>query len=231
MTDVNVARLTGIAGVLIGVGSTLLVPLYFAFPGAPPSWTVLTRGLINIVTAALMIVFITGFSYQIRRAEASCDWTASLISAAVMAYVVVILTATSLEVGAAFEAQSISIDPTIDGPLAKGSILLHGSITRILTAVALFAAGHAVMVTRAFPAWSGRAAQVIAVFNLSFVPSLFWGTDPARFYSAIGWGNTAFAAIWFPYWTTAVGVGILSQASRHRSLRQQSSPTMRHGRA
>jgi hypothetical protein len=173
-----------------------------------------------------MIVFITGFSYQIRRANASCDWTASLISAAVIAYVVVVFTATSLEVGAVFDAQSKSIDPTIDGPLAKGSILLHGSIARILTAVALLAAGHAVMVTRAFPTWSGRAAQVIAVFNLWFVPSLFWGTDPGRFYSAIGWGNTAFAAIWFAYWTTAVGIVILRQTSRARSRSEQSSQPM-----
>jgi hypothetical protein len=223
MTDANVGRLTGVAGVLIGVGATLVVPLYFASSGAPPPWTVLTRGLINIVTAAMMIVFITGFSYQIRRADASCDWAASLISAAGTAYVVVSLAAASLEVGAVFDAQPVSIDPTIDGPLAKGSILLHGSITRILTAVALFAAGHGELATRAFPGWIGRAAQAIAIFNLWFVPSLFWGTDPARFYSAIGWGNAAFAAICFPYWTTAVGIVILRQTSRARSRPEQSS--------
>jgi hypothetical protein len=194
MTDATVRRLTGVAGVLIGVGATLVVPLYFA-----------------------------SSSYQIRRADASCDWAASLISAAGTAYVVVSLAAASLEVGAVFDAQPISIDPTIDGPLAKGSILLHGSITRILTAVALFAAGHGVLATRSFPGWIGRAAQVIAIFNLWFVPSLFWGTDPARFYSAIGWGNAAFAAICFPYWTTAVGIVILRQTSHARSRPEQSS--------
>jgi hypothetical protein len=33
MTDANVRRLTGVAGVLIGVGATLVVPLYFASAG------------------------------------------------------------------------------------------------------------------------------------------------------------------------------------------------------
>jgi hypothetical protein len=209
MTDAIVRRATGIAGVSIGGVSTLLVPLYFTYSGPPPPWTVLTRDLAGVVTGALVLLFFTGFCHVVRQTDGSSEWAVSIVYAAGVSYAVAVLVATSLEMGAMLDAEGTAVDPTIDGPLAKGAILLRGSITRMLTAVALAAAGYAVLASRAFPAWVGRAAYAIALFNLLFVPSVFWGTDPARFYSAIGWGNSALAAICLAYWMSAVGVALL----------------------
>jgi hypothetical protein len=211
MNNATLRRLTGISGVMIGVGATLLVPLYFTYSGAPPVWNVLTRNLLNLILCALLIVFIAGFCHLIRQADAAYEAVGSIVYGAGLTYVAATLVATSLEVGAILGTPDGTLDPTIDGPLAHGSILLHGSIARILTAVFLGAAGYAIRRTRSLPGWAGRTAHGIALFNLAFVPSLCWGTDPAQFYSAIGWGNTAFAAVFLPYWMLAVGIAMIRQ--------------------
>jgi hypothetical protein len=87
-----------------------------------------------------------------------------------------------------------SIDPTVDGPLAEGRMLLHGSVGRILTAVLHAAAGYAILHTTALPAWAGWSAYIIAAVNLAFVASLYFGPDADEFYSAVGWGTSALPA-------------------------------------
>ena len=57
--------------------------------------------------------------------------------------------------------------------------------------------------------WLGYAAYVIAVFNLAFVPSIYFGSDATRFYSALGWGNSAFCGSFVAYWIIAVGIVML----------------------
>src|SRR4029453_5950530 len=49
MKGALVERLTGLAGVAIGVASFLLIPLYFTYAGPPPASNVLTRNLIGIL--------------------------------------------------------------------------------------------------------------------------------------------------------------------------------------
>ena len=193
MDDAHVRRITGISGVAIGAGGILALPLYFMYSGPPPAWNVFTRDLVNLITCAFLIVFIAGFSHLLRRADAAYEWMASLVYAAGMLFVAVALVAISLEAGVMFGAPDGGVDPTIDGPLAEGNILIHGSIKRMLTAVLLLPAGYAVLRTRMLPGWLGGTAYVIALFNLAFVPSMYFGKDAARSYSAIGWGNSAFA--------------------------------------
>ncbi|HKA95134.1 MAG TPA: hypothetical protein VKD66_02625, partial [Streptosporangiaceae bacterium] len=60
----------------------------------------------------------------------------------------------------------------------------------------------------------GRTAYLLAVINLAFVPSLYFGMDPARFYSALGWGNTALTAGLITYWAAAVGIAVMRQPKR-----------------
>ena len=50
---------------------------------------------------------------------------------------------------------------------------------------------------------------MLAAVNLAFVPSLYFGIDAARFYSALGWGNTALTAGLFLYWAVAAGVAAM----------------------
>jgi hypothetical protein len=211
MNNAQARQLTGISGVLIGVTGALVIPLYFIYSGAPPAWNVFTRDLLNLILCAFLIIFTASFCYLIRQADAAYEWVASLVYGAGLTYAAVALVATSLEAGAVFGAPDGTIDPTIDGPLAEGSILIHGSITRLLAAVFLAAAGYAVLRTRMLPGWVGRAAYGIALFNLAFVPSIYFGKDPARFYSAVGWGNTAFAASFILYWILVVGIIMLRQ--------------------
>lgn len=211
MNNAQVRHITGISGVAIGVVGTLHIPLYFMYSGPPPAWNVFTRDLVGLIVCAFLIVFIAGISYLIRHADAAYEWVASLVYAAGLIYVAVTLVAISLEAGVVFGTPDGSVDPTIDGPLAEGNILIHGSIKRLLTAVFLVPAGYAVLRTRMLPCWVGRAAYGIALFNLAFVPSIYFGKDAAQFYSAIGWGNSAFAASFMMYWILALGITMLRQ--------------------
>jgi len=90
MNTTKVQRLTGASGVMIGVGGTLVVPLYFMYSGPPPAWNVFTRNLLNLILCALMIVFIAGFCHLIRQADAAQGWVASLAYGAGLIYVAVL---------------------------------------------------------------------------------------------------------------------------------------------
>lgn len=232
MKGAQVERLTGLAGVGIGVSPLLLIPLYFTYAGPPPASNVLTRNLVSILLCALLIVFLAGLSHLIRKANAAYEWIASVIYGAGMTWVAVLLVGISLEVGAIYGAPDGTIDPTIDGPLAHGTMLIHGSIGRALTALILTAAGYAILRTRIFAVWIGRAAYIIALINVMFIPSLFFGTDAARFYSAVGWGNSALVASLIGYWCLAVGVALLRRAPNETfpsiGLAQTDVPMSRH---
>ena len=217
MNDMTIRRLTGISGVLVGAGGALTVLLYFLYSGPPPAWNVLTRNLITIIVGMCMIVFLAGFRHLIRLAGPDYNWLAALIYGTGLIYTTVILIGVSLEAGAVIGQPGAAIDPTTDGPLANGDILIHGSIGRALTVVLLTAAGYAVLRSQALPAWTGRMAYLIAAANLACVPSLYFGNDAARFYSALGWGNTALTASLIMYWTMAVGIVLLSQTRKART--------------
>lgn len=199
----------GIAGVMMGLSVMLSIPLYFIYAGPPPAWNVLTRDLVNLISFALMLVFIACFSHLIRRADEESGWLASIFYGAGMLFVAVALVATALEAGVVFGIPDGTVDPTIDGPLAHANILMHGSIKRLLTVVMLVPAGYAVLRTGILPRWVAWGAYLIAAANLAFVPSLFFGSDVTKFYSAIGWGNSAFVGSFLGYWILAVGIAAL----------------------
>ena len=209
MQDTQARKVMGCAGVVIGLGVTLTIPLFFVYSGPPPAWNVLTRDLINLIVSALLIVFIACFSSLIRREDAASEWLASIFYGAGLLFVGVNLVSTALEAGVIFGRPDGTLDPTIDGPLADANVLIHGSIKRLLTVVILVPAGYAVLRTKILPAWVAWSAYIIALVNLAFVPSLYFGRDVNAFYSAIGWGNSAFVASFLGYWVLAVGVAAL----------------------
>jgi hypothetical protein len=202
----------GIAGVMMGLAVTLSIPLYFIYAGPPPAWNVFTRDLVNLVSLAFMLVFIACFSHLIRRADEESAWLGSIFYGAGMLFVAVALVAVALEAGVVFGTPDGTVDPTIDGPLANANILIHGSIKRLLTVVMLVPAGYAVLRTGILPRWVAWSAYIIAAANLAFVPSLYFGSDVTKFYSAIGWGNSAFVASFLGYWILAVGIAALRRA-------------------
>jgi hypothetical protein len=209
MDDAQVRRVTGLSGIALTLMTVVAIPLYFMYEGPPPAWNVFTRDLVGLISCALLIVFFGGFSLLLRRCGPAHEWAASIFQSAGMLFVAVGLVALSLEAGVVFGAPDGSLDPTTDGPLAHGNILIHGPVKRLLTAILLLAAGFAVIRTRIVPVWIGRAAYAIAVFNLVFVPSIYFGKDATQFYSALGWGNTAFCASFLAYWILAVGIALL----------------------
>jgi hypothetical protein len=206
MNDALVQRITAISGILIGSTIVFSLPLYFMYEGPPPAWNILTRNLINLLNCAGLVLFVSGFAYRVRRANADFEWPASVIYGAGLLFTAVTLVGVSLEAGSVFGAPDGTLDPTIDGLLANGNVLIHGSIKRLTSALFLLGCGYAGFRTRLLPGWLANAAYLIAAFNLFFVPSIYFGKDATQFYSAIGWGNTAFCASFLVYWILAVGI-------------------------
>jgi hypothetical protein len=198
-------RLTGASGVLAGVLAILVVPLYFMYDGPPPAWNVLTRTLLSVVMMTVLMVFFTGLRQLIRVAGGS----AAIMYAAGTTYVAVTLVSASMEAGVPLYTPDGALDPTIDGPLAAGMVLIHGPIARVLTIVLLVSFGYAVSRTKVLPGWVSASAYLVAAANLAFVPSLYFGMNPADFYAANGWGSTASISSVLLYWSAAVGVAVL----------------------
>jgi hypothetical protein len=207
-------RLTGISGIGTAIIATVVGELYFMYSGNPPTWNVLTRNLLNLVAVGLFIVFVTGLRSIIRDANPAHEWLASLMFGCGLIYAAIDLVKISLEAGVVLGARSGRFDPTTDGPLAHANVLMHGSVTRLVTALLLTAAGYAILRTHALPRWAGRTAYLLALVNLAFVPSLFFGIDPSRFYSALGWGNTALTAGLITWWSAAVGIAAMRRAPK-----------------
>ena len=105
-------------------------------------------------------------------------------------------------------------DPTTDGPLAHANMLMHGSVTRLVTALLLAAAGYAILRTDTLPRWAGRTGYLLAAVNLAFVRRCSSGWTRPRFYSALGWGNTALTAGLITYLAAAVGIAAMRRAPK-----------------
>ena len=130
-----------------------------------------------------------------------------------MVYATVTLVAASMETGVALQYPDGSKDPTIDGPLANGMALLHGPIARLLIAAFLFALAAAIVRSAVMPSWVRTGSILLAVVNLAFIPSLFFGMDPEDFYAANGWGSTASIGMVNMLWVGAIGVALLRGGS------------------
>ena len=153
----------------------------------------------------LFLIFSTGLRHLLGGAGLAGD----IASMSGLMYAAITLVAASLEAGVALEYPDGSKDPTIDGPLANGMALLHGPVARLLVATFLLALAVGVHRTWVLPRWVRTGSVLLAVVNLAFVPSLFFGMNPAHFYAANGWGSTASIGGVNMIWVGAVGVAIL----------------------
>ncbi|WP_405594163.1 hypothetical protein [Streptomyces sp. NBC_01092] len=202
MNETFARRLTGLAGIATAAALIIEVPLYFIYSGPPPDSNVLARLLIAIVALAFLIVFVTAFRELVKRVNPAYEWVGTMAFATGLVYAAVTLVSSGLEAGAVIAADR-SIDPTIT---VSGTYILYGSIGRLLLALFLAAVGYAISRTNLLPRWTGRSAYVLAGVNLLFVPSLFFGNNPADFYAANGWGTTALMGAILSYWLLALGI-------------------------
>ncbi|MCK9932302.1 hypothetical protein MXD62_35050 [Frankia sp. Mgl5] len=219
-------KLTGTSAVLVGALSLVMVPLYFVYSGPPPANNVLVRNLVAVVVFVLFLVFTTGLRRVFGR-DAGLAGEIACTSGQV--YAAMTLVAASLETGVVLEYPDGSKDPTIDGPLANGMALMHGPIARLLIAAFLIALAVAVHRTASLPRRVRKGSVLLAVVNLAFVPSLFFGMDPANFYAANGWGSTASIGIVNMLWTAAIGAAILRRGHAPANIRRRTNTAMSAG--
>ncbi|MEU5115669.1 hypothetical protein AB0G64_29690 [Streptomyces longwoodensis] len=209
MNDILARRLTGLAGIAAAVCFIVEVPLYFLYSGPPPDANVLTRLLIGIVALAGLILFVTGFRELVKQVSPAHEWVGTVAFATGLVYATVTLVSSGLEAGAVI-ATDHPIDPTIT---VSGTYILYGSIGRLLLTLFLTAVGYGVTRAHLLPRWTGRSAYVLAAVNLTFVPSLFFGNEPAHFYAANGWGSTALMGALLSYWLLAMGIATYRSAA------------------
>lgn len=209
--EASVRRITAAAGLFAGAAVLASMPLYFIHSGPPPAWNVLTRALVTLLICGALLVFVVGVSHLAVRRRPEAGFAASLASGAGLILTAIILVTVSLEAGVVFGAPDGSLDPTIDGPLAEANMLAHGPIKRLLSAIYLFAAGHAAKKAGLWPTWLIRTGYVVALINLAFVPSLYFGTDPTRFYAVHSWANSAVTGSFLFYWIIAASIVLLAR--------------------
>ncbi|MFI8228579.1 hypothetical protein ACIGDI_07105 [Streptomyces sp. NPDC085900] len=213
MNEVFARRLTGIAGVVAAVALIVQVPLYFVYSGPPPDANVLSRLLLGIVGLTALVLFVTAFRELVRRTRPDYEWAGAIAFTVGLVYATIALVSSGLEAGAVIAADH-PIDPTIT---VSGTYILYGSISRLLVGLFLGTLGYVVTRTGLLPRWVGRSASALAVINLAFVPSLFFGNTPAHFYAANGWGTTALMGVLLSWWLLAVGISTYRGATGARS--------------
>jgi hypothetical protein len=125
-----------------------------------------------------------------KRLDPHLEWASTIVLVSGLMWLTFSSVAQSMEAGTAIVSK-VPIDPTVQGALAPGQFLLWGSTGRAMTALFLAAAGVAILRGRVMPVWFGRLGWVLALVNLAFLPTMFFGSDAAQFYSAVGWGTTA----------------------------------------
>ncbi|MEV5573355.1 hypothetical protein AB0L06_25210 [Spirillospora sp. NPDC052269] len=198
-------RLTGTAGLAAAVAVFVEVPLYFVYSGAPPASNVLSRLLIGVLGLGFILAFTMFFRELISQASPENAWIGRFAGGIGLAYVVVTLVSSGLEAGAVI-ASDHPIDPTIT---VNGTYILYGTIDRMLLAMFLGSAGHAILRTSILPRWAGLLTCALALVNLAFMPSMFFGNTPAHFYAANGWGTTALMGAVFSWWLLGTAIGLL----------------------
>ncbi|MER6414076.1 hypothetical protein [Streptomyces humidus] len=210
MSEAVARRTTGLAALVAAIALIVEVPQYFVYSGPPPDANVLSRLLLGIVALACLVVFFTAFRELVARVAPAHGWLGSIALSTGLVHATVALVSMGLEAGAVI-AVDHPIDPTID---VSGTYILYGSVSRLMLGLFLAALGHAVTRSGVLPRWTGRSAYVLAGVNLLFVPSLFFGNDPAFFYAANGWGTTALTGAVLSYWLLALGVTVYRSAAR-----------------
>jgi hypothetical protein len=199
-------QLAGLAGIGIFFLSAAVIPLYFfPFDEPPPRWNVLTRVLVDMFVPVGFVVFVSGLRHTIVSERPALEWLGTLCLALGLALVVLTFVAHSIQAGSFLAAQERRVDPTRIGSGAEGALLIYGPRARLLTATFLASVGSAIILTGALPGWTGWLAYAVGAFHLALVPTIFYKTDPAFFYSVNGWGIPVAGGLLLG-WVLMVGV-------------------------
>jgi hypothetical protein len=212
----QMVKITGIFGILTFLTVPVTMVLYFMYSGVPPVWNVLLRTLVALFSLLFELIFFTGFQQTIKKITKENNWLIVLMYNTVCICIATNFVAHSLEAGGVLNPEGVAVDATQDGLLAQGNYLLYGSIGRLLMATYMGIIGIITFKTKIFPKWTGWMAIIIGIINLTFVPSIFFGTNAGDFYSAVGWGNSAVAASLFTWWIMAVSIILIKNKNEYK---------------
>ncbi|MCL2067879.1 MAG: hypothetical protein FWG99_10485 [Treponema sp.] len=207
-------NISSIFGILVFLTTPITVVLYFMYSGTPPVWNVLLRTLVAMFSLLFVLIFFTCFQELIKHLVKENNWIIKLMYNTVCIYIAISFVARSLEAGGVLNPEGIAVDATQDGLLAQGNYLLLGSISRLLMATFMTIIGILTNKIKIFPKWAGLIAIIIGLINLSFIPSMFFGTNAGDFYSAIGWGNSAFSAGLYTIWILLISMVLIKNKKK-----------------
>ena len=207
MKKSTIEPLTGYFGIGIFILNMMVIPLYFIYDGPPPLWNILTRGIINIFSCVVIIAFASGFQTVITKIDSSNAFLGNFISLIGLAYAIVLIVAESIQIGSVW-AHTTQVDPTVVGNGGEGALLIYGPIDRVLMAAFLFASGTALIRTNLTGKWVGWVAYLLSLYQLAFVPTIFFMSQPTNFYSTNGW-NIPIAGGLFIFWILIVSIFLI----------------------
>lgn len=202
MSEAQVRRWTGAAGVAGFVVFLVALPLYFLGPqpmgrledsaqfadavGKVNTLILARTCLADPLILACLLVFVAGFSRLVRRARPDLEWLAAVVFGSGLVVLTLELAGDALAGGAALDT-SVNADPAIVRGLWEASIVFYGAIGLMMSALLLGALGSATLTTEIVPRWIGWLALVAACINLAAAPAIFAGTDVTGFYTANGY--------------------------------------------
>jgi hypothetical protein len=210
----------GVLACLVGFAE---FPLWFVGESMPRFWDAaafaafaarhgtlyLTRTLMDLLIFGLLLFFFGGFRHLVVLTRASYEWLATTFFGVAVVYVAVTLVSDALAATAAIDVADGRGDPTVIRTLNESTLLLFGSVAESLVVTLTIVAAVLILRTRALPRWTAWLALVTAGVNLSFVPTMYFGADFTKYYSAAGDGPAATAPMMFILWILATSICML----------------------
>lgn len=166
-----------------------------------------------------VIAFVSGFQNVIADADPGNRFLGTFIGLIGLGYAIVVLVAESIQIGSVW-AHVDPVDPTVVGNGGEGALLIYGPIERVLCAVFLLASGTAIRRTLVVPVWIGWLSYVAGLFQIMFVPTIFFMSSPTDFYSTNGW-NIPIAGGVFLLWILALSIHLVLRKGNRDRMREQ----------
>ena len=217
MTNSVACRWIGFWGIALYLLILLEIPFYFVYTptpaGTPPPSIVLIRILIDLFVCLGLFAFFSGLKHILSERFPEYNWLNTFILATGIAFPVVALIADSIQAGSVWALGEKPVNPTWVGFGAEGALLIYGPVNRILTATILISCGTLIMKTHFLPRWTAWLAFIISIYNLAFIPTMFFVTTPLDFYSVNGW-NIPIAAGYFFLWVFIISIILLRRAGK-----------------
>lgn len=204
MISLEITALFGIAAFALTMAQ---IPLWFIYSGPPPTKNILTRTFIAIFLLPVFVMFMVGMYEGVRASNVEYASVALVSLLVGLAAMILTMVAHSIQVGAIIGKQK-RIDPTTMGSGGEGAMLIYGPINHLLMAVFVATGSIALSGAGLVPDWVSLLGYAVSLFQLALVPSLFYKTDPAHFYSFNGWNIPVSGSLMLT-WVLVVSINFL----------------------